>query len=145
MSEYKKNGQLKEDLMLSPETIDRIYNMHEILQAIEPVITVGIPQMTTLLSSVVTAQSTIAVAAESMAATSRKAENRYEKLEGRLQSANDRAAGRGQIPLLSHYIVLVGTVLTALLIVLYVNKQTIEASLTSVKIQQHVDDAKGTK
>lgn len=125
----------KQELLLSPETIDRVYSIHEILQKIYPVVETEIPQMKILLTSITSAQNAMAAAASSMAATAEKAELRYTRMEDKLQNANDRAAGKGQIPILSHYLILGGTVLITVLVVLYVHKQTIDASLTSIKVQ----------
>lgn len=129
---------LKEELLLSPETIDRIYSIHELLQKIDPVIKTEIPQMKILLTSTASAVNAVAAAATSIAATAEKAELRYQKMEDRLQAVNDKAAGKGQIPILSHYLILGGTVLITVLVVLYVHKQTIDASLTSIKVQSQV-------
>lgn len=128
------NGR-KEELLLSPETIDRIYNMDEVLRTIEPLLKTEIPQMKILLSSTASAVQAVAAAATSIAATAEKAELRYQKMEDKLQHVNDKAAGKGQIPILSHYLILGGTVLITVLVVLYVHKQTIDASLTSIKVQ----------
>lgn len=136
MSEDDNNGHLKEELLLSPETIDKVYDIHEWLSEIKPIVLTEIPQMHVLLSSITASQQTMAAAAASMASTNEKAEERYARLEDRLQSANDRASGRAQIPLVSHYLILGGTILCAILVVLYFTKQTIDASLTTLKVGQ---------
>lgn len=124
----------KEEICFSIETIDRIHSMDVKLSELYPVLMAEIPKMQMLLSTITTAQNSMAMAAASMASTNEKAERRYEKMEERLQEANDKASGKGQIPIMSHYITLGGTVLIAILVILYVNKQTLDATLTSVKI-----------
>lgn len=125
----------KEELLMSPETIERIYDIHALLKNIHPVVMTELPQMKILLSTIANAQTAMATAANSMAATAEKAEQRYMRLEDRLQNANDKASGKGQIPIISHYLVLGGTVLITVLVVLYVHKQTIDASLTSIRVE----------
>lgn len=124
----------KEEIAFSVETIERVYNMDEKLSALYPILMVEIPKMQMLLSTIANAQSSMALAAASMANTNEKAELRFEKMEGRLQAANDKAAGKGQIPIISHYLILGSSVLIAVLVILYVNRQTLNATLTSIKI-----------
>lgn len=128
-----ENG--KEEILLSPETIERIYDMHELLREVQPLLQVEIPQMKMLLSTIASAQTTMASAAVSMADTNQKAEDRFSRMEDRLQSANDRASGKGQIPLMSHLIILGSSVFITILVVLYVHRQTVDATLTSIKVQ----------
>lgn len=130
------NNRSREECCFSPETIDRIHSIDEKFEKLFPLLLSDIPQMKLLLSTVASAQTAMATAASSMAETNRKAELRYEKLEDRLQNANDRASGKGQIPIVSHYLILGGTVLISVLIVLWVNKQTLDATLSSIKIGQ---------
>jgi hypothetical protein len=89
-----------------------------------------------LLSTMASAQSIMSSAATSMASTQAKAEARYEKLEDRLQEANDKAAGRGQIPIITHLIIMVTTVLITILFVLSFTNQTLEGTTSSVKVGQ---------
>lgn len=129
---------------VSSETINLIYAMDQRLDAMHPLLTTEIPQMKAVLNTVAEAQKTMAYAASSMAATNEKAEQRYARLEDRLQDCNERASGKGQIPIMSHYIVLGGTVLISVLIVLYVNRQTMDATLTSIKVGQEKIESKLT-
>lgn len=129
-----RNG--KEELLMSPETIDRIRTMHEMFEEVYPSIQ-EIPRMNVLLSTIAAAQTSMSMAASSMAETNKKAEDRYARLEDKLQDANDRASGKFQIPIISHYLILGGTVLITVLVVLYVHNQSLDASLTSVKVGNH--------
>lgn len=124
----------KEELLLSPETIDRIYDMHEMLREAQPILNTEIPQMKILLSTISNALTTMSSAAASMADTNQKAEDRFSRMEDRLQSANDRASGKNQIPLISHYIALAGSLFITVLILLYVHNQSLDATLTSIKV-----------
>jgi hypothetical protein len=121
------------ELLLSPDTIERIYDIHVLMRQFEPAVQ-EIPKINLLLQNIANAQSTMALAAASMAKSIEKGEERYQKLEDRLQEVNDRASGKGQIPLLSHYATLISAVMVTILVVLYVHKQQLDASLTSVKV-----------
>lgn len=132
-----ENG--KEELLLSPESIERLYDMHQLLSDIHPIVRAEIPQMKILLSTISNALDTISNAAKSMAETNQKSEERFSRMEDRLQSANDRAAGRAQIPLTSHLLILGSTVFITILVVLYVHRQTVDATLTSIKVQHEAN------
>lgn len=115
---------------------DILVNIHARIKEMHPIITTEVPRMQLLLERITTAQDNMSAAATRMAETNERAELRFSKLEDRLQSANDKASGKGQIPLISHYLILGSMVLIAILVVLYVNKQTIDATLTSIKVGQ---------
>lgn len=123
-----------EDMVGECKSCEDIVEIKKMLDDIHPVILESVPQMYTLMTSVATAQHAMASAATSMATTNAKAEARYEKLEERLQEANERAAGKGQVPLMSHYLTVAVVSLIAILTVLYGNRQALEATPTSVKI-----------
>lgn len=120
----EKNGHFH-GCELSTEILDKINDMHSI---------VGTSHH--LLNSIAAAQSTMAAAANSMANTNSVAEQRYAKLEDRLQEANDRASGKSQIPIISHLLILGTTVLVTLVLVLYATNRTIDATFTSLKVKQ---------
>lgn len=82
-------------------------------------------------------------AIETLARTHTAAEKRYADLEDRLYNCHDQVIGKGQIPLVSHYIILCSMVGLALLVVLYVNQQSIEATLTSVTVSHKKDSKDG--
>ena len=131
------NGGLEREVLLSPESIERIYDIHTLLKRLEPVVQ-EIPKISLLMQTVSTAQTTMAAAAVSMASTLERAEKRYEKLEQRLEDVTDKAMGKGQVPLLSHYMTLVSAVMVTVLVVLYAQRQQLDASLTSIKVNTHV-------
>lgn len=123
---------------LSSNASDRdiLINIHTKVKEMYPVVIKDVPRLQMLLERIATAQDTMSAAAARMANTHELAEQRYSKLEDRLQNVNDKAAGKGQIPLTSHYLILGSMVLLAVLVVLYVNQQTIDATLTSIKVGQ---------
>lgn len=129
------NGKYQNDEMcFSIETVDRVHAMDEKLSMLHPMLMAEIPKMQLLLSTMATSMNVMSAAALSMATTNDKAEARYERMDLRLQEVNDRASGKGMMPITSHYMTMFGTVLIAVLVILYVNKQTLDASLTSIKI-----------
>lgn len=131
-----ENGKLRSDIIVSAETVEIIYTIHELLKEMRPTILSEVPKMVQLMSTVAAAQTAMSAAATTMAATHEKAEKRFEKLENKLQDCNNKVAGDGRMPITSHYMVLGGTVLITILTVLYVNKQSLDATLTSLKIGQ---------
>lgn len=125
---------------MSPETIERIREMDELLQRIEPVI-LEIPKMSTLMSTVTTAMQTMSASSASMALSNAQAEERFKRSEEReilrqreLKEANDRASGRHQIPMISHIITVVIIGFIAMAMTLYANQQMIDATLSSIKM-----------
>jgi len=111
-----------------------VHRIDKKVTAMYPVIMQEIPKMNVMIQTAVNAQHQMAAAADRMATTHEKAEIRFGILENRLQEANDRASGKNQMPIWSHYLVLGGTILITVLIILYVTQQTIDATLTSIKI-----------
>lgn len=141
MAEVGSKRKNEEELLLSPETIIRIVEMHELLQKIEPVI-LEIPKMTTLMASVATGIQTISASVASMSLVHGQAEERFKRMEQRdaekdiqLKEANDRAAGKNQVPMITHIITVVIVGLIAASTILYANQQMIEATLSSVKVK----------
>jgi hypothetical protein len=101
-----------------------------------PVVMTEIPKMNVMIQTAVNAQALMSAAADRMATTHAEAEVRFGKLEERLQEANDKAAGKNMMPIMSHYLVLGGTILILTLLVLYATQQTIEATLTSIEVRK---------
>lgn len=123
------NGEDKEELYMSPETIGLIQDLHHTFKTeIEPFVKL-IPGMNMLLTSIATAQQTMAAAATNMALTNDKAEKRYARI-------SDRADGKGMMTITSHYLVVGGLVLIMVLLVLWVTRQNIDANLTSLRVTQ---------
>ncbi len=116
-----------------------VHRIDKKVTAMYPVIMTEIPKMNVMMQTAVNAQHQMAAAADRMASTHEKAEVRFGILETRLQEANDKAAGKNQMPIWSHYLVLGGTILMTVLIILYVTQQTIDATLTSIKINVPVE------
>lgn len=75
-------------------------------------------------------------AIEELARTHAKAEERFRQLESRLYDCHDKALGKGQIPIVSHFIILGSVVLVSVLGVLYVTEHSIKATLTSIDIER---------
>lgn len=90
---------------------------------------------TITMERLMTAQDRMCLAVEQLSKISESAEERYRRMEDKLQEANDKAAGKAQIPLTSHFIILVSAVLIIFLGVLYVTKQTIKATVTSIEVE----------
>jgi hypothetical protein len=134
----EQSEEFSEGRMENGKETDRaiLLGIRKKVEDMHPIITVELPRMQVILERITTAQNTMSSAADRMAATHEHAEKRFSKLEDRLQIANDKASGKGQIPLVSHYLILGSMVGIAVLVVLYVNQQTIDATLTSISIGQ---------
>lgn len=130
--------EFSEERMENGKETDRaiLLGIRKKVEDMHPVITVELSRMQVILERITAAQNTMSSAADRMAATHEHAEKRFSKLEDRLQVANDKASGKGQIPLVSHYLILGSMVGIAVLVVLYVNQQTIDATLTSISVGQ---------
>lgn len=111
-----------------------LVSIHKKVNEMHPVLMVELPRMQVLIERIAIAQNNMSDAAIRMSITHEHAEKRFSKLEDRLQEANDKASGKGQIPLLSHYLVVGSMILVVVLVVLYVNKQTMDATLTSISV-----------
>lgn len=88
-------------------------------------------------------QHTLSQSIKQIADTYVRAERRQERLENKYAEASDTLAGKGQIPLKSHYITVAMVALPSLLItfgvivyILYISKFELNASLTSIQLQQ---------
>jgi hypothetical protein len=110
------NGHLKNECNFSHDTRILINDMH------------------TMVAGISEAQKSMAVSAGIMATTNAKAETRYEKLENMLEGANERASGKGQMPISSHLIIVATILLSMLLVISYTTKQTVEGTINSLKI-----------
>lgn len=128
--------ELLEETELASDVIGIIYRIDKKVNAMYPVVMTEVPKMQVIMKTVADAQTLIAASADRMATTNEKAESRYSRLEDRLEAAHEKAAGKGQMPIVSHYLILGGTILISVLIVLYVNQQTINATLTSIEVKQ---------
>lgn len=134
----EQSEEFSEGRMENGKETDRaiLLGIRKKVEDMHPIITMELPRMQVILERITTAQNTMSSAADRMATTHEHAEKRFSKLEDRLQIANDKASGKGQIPLVSHYLILGSMVGIAVLVVLYVNQQTIDATLTSISIGQ---------
>lgn len=119
------NGILKEPCVFSGDKLIMFSNMASTIDSSH-----------LLISSISESQKSMASSAKSMALTNATADVRYAKLQDMLQEVNDRAAGKNQIPITSHLLILATTVLITLLMVTYVTKQTVEGTLSSLKVDQ---------
>lgn len=120
---------------LLSDTIIKVAELHERQERADQQIAL-IPEIKVLLHNVAAAQTVMANSAQSMAETFRRSEDRQEKLEIRYSEATQLIAGRGQIPLKSHYAILGTVLLAALIWVTYETKTEINASLTQLSIGQ---------
>lgn len=111
--------------------LEKIIAVHGIVEDIQ-----------SLLGTVVTAQQSMAVSASTMAATNSLAERRYATLDARLEKCHERAAGKGMMPIVSHLLILITTVIITLLTITYVTNQTIKGTLTSLEVTQHAKEVK---
>ena len=108
------------------EIYDTLTSIHEHVQA-----------QGDMLKQIADAQTSMAESAKSIANSHNNIEKRYTKLEDRLQEAYDKASGKDQMPIKSHYMILGGTIFVSILIVIAATQYTLDATLTSVKIDRH--------
>lgn len=120
----------------------RLIDIHERVQIIEKALHV-IPELRRVMDTMSTAQSLMAKSAESMAATFSRFELRAEKQDERYEELVQKASGKDQIPLRSHYWTVAACLIPTLIMgigavlgVLYFTKQDIKASLTEIQVNQ---------
>lgn len=130
--------------------IKRVAEIHERIIKLETTISI-LPELKNMLTAVIDAQSIIARAAESnarsaesMANTFRMTEERYARMEERHEALAEIATGKDQLPLKSHYWTLFAALMPTIVMsvgvvvgVLYVTKYDINATLTTLELNQH--------
>lgn len=89
-----------------------------------------------MLKQIADAQTSMAESAKIIAKSTDNIEKRYTRLEDRLQEAYDKASGKDQMPIKSHYMILGGTIFVSILIVIAATQYTLDATLTSVKVSK---------
>lgn len=124
------------------DTIEKVISMDKRLIDIERLV-VGVPEMKLILTSMAASQALMSQAAESMAETFRKAELRAEKQEVRYDLLAQTAAGKDQIPLKSHKMILLSAIAPVMVIsflvvigALYYTNTKIDASYNALAIGQ---------
>lgn len=131
------------------DTIVRVADIHERLKGIEIQLAL-LPEIKIMVSTAATVQSTMAQSAQSMADTFKRAEDRYQRMEERYVRMEERqqelvniSNKKEQIPLKSHYWIIVSALLPSVIVlgllvlgVLWFTKQDLKVSLKELELKQ---------